>query len=110
MEGNPTHNPSDLGGLDYLDAEEQLRRNIHGTQPLFGELLPQEEDVREGAVPIKGVGGSPDPKFLETGRLNKRLGSEPKLLFLKIATPHLSSYVRDRVLRSFREGKRMLGK
>ena len=63
VEGNPIHNPSDLEGSDYLDLEEQLRRNLHGTQPLFGEVRPQEEDVRAEVVPIKGVGDFQTPSF-----------------------------------------------
>ena len=46
--GNPTRNPAELEGLDYLDSEEQLRRNLYGTQPIFGEVLPQEEEVKAG--------------------------------------------------------------
>ena len=83
--GNPTQNPSDLEGLGYLDSDEQLRRNLHGTQPLFADVPPQEEDARAGVVPIKGVGNFSDPKFLETVGSNERLDPEPKLLFLKNA-------------------------
>ena len=99
-----------MEGLDYLDSEEQLRRNLYGTQPIFGEVLPQEEEVNAGAVSFKGMGDFPDPKFIETVELNKRLSTDPKLLFLNDTSPHLSSYVRARVFHSFREGDLDVGK
>ena len=93
-----------LKGGDYVDSEEQLHRNLHGTQPLFGDVLPQEEDVRAGVVQIKGVGKFGDPKFLETVELNKRANTEPKLKFLNNASAHLSSYLRGRALHSLMGG------
>ena len=83
---------------------------FHGALPLFGEVLLQAEDVRDGVVQIKGVGNSDDPKFLETVELNKRANTEPKLDFLKNASDHLSSYLRARVLHSLRAGDADVGK
>ena len=107
--GNPTHNPTESEGLDYFDSEEQSRRNLYGTQPILVEVLPQEAEVKAGAVPLKGMEDFSGPKFLETVELNKRLASEPKLLFLKDASPHLSSYVRARVYHYSREGEEDVG-
>ena len=46
--GNPNNNPIELDNLDYLDSEEQLRRNLHGANPLFGKTLPHDEDQAAG--------------------------------------------------------------
>ena len=104
--GNPTPNPTELGNIDYLDSEGRLRRNLHGTAPLFGEVLPHGEDESAGVAKIKEIGDFDDPKFPQTAELNKRANNEHKLEFLKNASARLSSYIRDRVIHPLREGNK----
>ena len=102
--GNPTKNPHELNNIDYLDSEEQLRRNIHGTKPLSGEVSPQEEDGSAVAIQIDVSGQPNDPKFTQAAELNQRLSRESKLDVLIDTSAQLSSYVRARVAHSLMGG------
>ena len=50
--------------------------------PLFGAILPQDEDGRDGAIQVEAIGKVGDPKFIQTVELNKRLSCGAKLTFL----------------------------
>ena len=73
-------------------------------QPLFGETLPQGEDQAAGLHVCNAKLESDGPKFIDTAVLAEKVNSEQKLEFPKGASPHLSSYLKARVMHSFREG------
>ena len=88
--GGPTPNPSELGNIDYLDSEEKLRLNLHGSKTLSGEVLPQEDDKIAGVVRIEDIGMSGDPKSLQTAELNNRVNNAPKI---KVIEKRFSSLI-----------------
>ena len=100
--GQRPPNPTHLEELDFLESEESLRKALHGGRTLFGETLPQDEDTSAGRVCNQIPPQSGDPKLAETIQLVEQMDKEPHLDFLRQASPHLSSFVRARVLQSLR--------
>ena len=98
MAGNPTPNHIELSSLDYIDSEEQLRRNLYGGEPLCGETLFQEGDQTTGKHAYNVKIDSDGPKFVETLVRAEKVNSDPKLEFHKTNPPRLSSYVKARVV------------
>ena len=103
--GVRVENPPQLSNIDYWDSEEVLRGALHGSAQVFGEGLPQGEDVKAGITKYDQPNDSKDPKLTETIQIRAAMEGDPKLKFLEDTTPHLSSFVKARVLQSLRDKK-----
>ena len=96
--------PQDYCAIDYVEPEHEPRGAINGPWREWSELLPQSDEPSRTPTADRPDSNSAEPLHVATKRLMNLISQDASLSFLEKCSPHMSSFIKARVLQDMLHG------
>ena len=102
--GSKYQTPEAYRDIDYVERESELRLAVNGPWHEWAEVLPQEDCPEQPTTCEHPDASSEDWLHIETKRFAESINNDTSLQFLTKCTPHMSAFLKARVLRDMTHG------